>query len=146
MSLCAEASPRPGAVGTPSPSQGRISCPPSLAWGTRPCLTWDSSKSSASTCSDKEPSLQPCHHGHRAYAPVAVLRGRLTRAVATSAQTSQLMLPRTHSGISERCAAHRSQLSPGSPPLTPGRRGLRVNGDSHHGSPAQLATYLGPWA
>lgn len=34
--------------------------------GTQPCLTWDSSKSSAPTCNDKEPSLWLGHHGPRA--------------------------------------------------------------------------------
>lgn len=34
--------------------------------GTQPCLTWDSSKSSAPSCNDKEPSLWLGHRGPRA--------------------------------------------------------------------------------
>lgn len=79
------------------------------------------------------------------------LRGRLTRARPVLPRSPGPGCPHTHCGISERGATHLGQLyqdwSPGGarpegpeprvplPTPTPGRRGLRVGGDSHHGLP-----------
>lgn len=156
----------------PLPGQGTLpawlatlwACPPARGgrgcWGgdIPLCLTWDSSKSSASTCRDRSHQLSPTPTGpgRQGTHKWQLLGGRPTGAWPHLPGPPGLhwgflrgVLPisagYTRAGAPE--AHTRRALSPESPSPPPPRAtgGLQECGDSRPGLPARWPPYLGPW-